>query len=293
MDAVKPPLASLLKCHGGKHYQKRWIIPELPAARVFVESHCYGLNVLLNLPRFEHEVANDLNPEVIHFWTVVRDDVQALQRRLARVRYAEETFVRAADPSWGHANCPIDRAARFYIRNRMSRGGLGQSFAWSERTRGGLPGDLNAWRNSLTRFPWVSQRLQGVHLTCEDAADLLLDLNIEDCLVYADPPYLQETRKSKKAYGLFEMTAVQHAALLGVLTAHKGPVAVSGYASDLYSSVLAGWRVVQRVVVNNSGQNRTKGKRTEVLWVNRTKACDSKEGSPCPPPVTVGPPTTS
>jgi len=78
-------------------------------------------------------------------------------------------------------------------------------------------------------------------------------------LVYADPPYLLETRTSNQRY-TFELS--DHQRLLDVLCRLPCPVILSGYYSKLYSESLRDWRVV-----TYTGQTRG-GPRTEYLWMN-------------------------
>lgn len=87
-----------------------------------------------------------------------------------------------------------------------------------------------------------------------------------DTLIYADPPYLHETRTAKDAYD-HEMTAAQHAELLDVLDACRGAVVLSGYMSDLYRTRLGGWTLHEFSMPNHAGQGRAKQRRVECVWV--------------------------
>jgi hypothetical protein len=82
-------------------------------------------------------------------------------------------------------------------------------------------------------------------------------------LVYADPPYLMETRSSKRAYYRKEFTEDDHRALLSVLRGLPCLVMVSGYWSEMYAAALADWRAVQIPTVNRAGRRVV-----EWLWCN-------------------------
>lgn len=88
------------------------------------------------------------------------------------------------------------------------------------------------------------------------------EFNFPNVLIYCDPPYLRSTRHMKKQYR-HEMTDEDHVELLGALKAHQGPVLISGYASEMYDSVLNGWR---RETTTTTDQ--TSRVRQEVLWMN-------------------------
>ena len=59
------------------------------------------------------------------------------------------------------------------------------------------------------------------------------------------------------------MTDADHRDLLDVLKAHRGPVLLSGYESELYDDALRDW---YRDTAETLAQTSTK--RREVLWMN-------------------------
>ena len=82
-----------------------------------------------------------------------------------------------------------------------------------------------------------------------------------DTLVYADPPYLRETR-SRLFYKHEFASPEQHAWLLEGLRRLKCLVMVSGYYSPLYEELLGDWRLVAFQAMTRGGV------RTECLWCN-------------------------
>ena len=81
-------------------------------------------------------------------------------------------------------------------------------------------------------------------------------------LIYCDPPYLLETRRSGPLYRC-EMTTAQHEQLLGLLTRLPCQVMVSGYWSPLYAEALQGWHAMHFDVMTRGGSRAT-----EWLWCN-------------------------
>lgn len=82
--------------------------------------------------------------------------------------------------------------------------------------------------------------------------------------VYADPPYLMETRSYKKPIYKYELaTRAQHEELLGVLLSLPCMVAISGYWSELYADLLKSWRVISFMVGTSGGFAAQ-----EYLWMN-------------------------
>src|SRR3954447_12108668 len=169
MIAIPGKLRSPLKWHGGKSYLARRIIALMPEARAFAEHYAGGMSVGLNLGPVPWQLANDLDPELMHFWRSLQ--IRTGCEFLDAIRdqpYSEAAFRRAID----YRRRPGDALA-FLVRNRMSRGGLGRSFAWSERTRGGRPGDLNAWETFKAALPAIVARLAPIRLTCRDALEAI------------------------------------------------------------------------------------------------------------------------
>lgn len=111
-----------------------------------------------------------------------------------------------------------------------------------------------------------------VELLCGDAMDLLNchHKTIKACcsadtLIYADPPYLMETRSCKRdLYGCEFATAEQHTALLEYLDSLPCMVILSGYYSKLYNGLLRApkWRTIEFQAMTH------RGPRVEWLWMN-------------------------
>lgn len=82
-----------------------------------------------------------------------------------------------------------------------------------------------------------------------------------DTLIYADPPYMMETRKGTDIYD-FEMDDDAHQRLLDVLTEARCMVMISGYRCPLYDDALS---LFNRI--DYQAQTR-RGMVTESLWMN-------------------------
>lgn len=92
------------------------------------------------------------------------------------------------------------------------------------------------------------------------AQNTRLGLN-DDALIYADPPYLPETRKSGDLYE-FEMSKQDHEELLYALKQMSCMVMISGYRSKLYDAKLRNWTRIDYKAVTRQGMV------DEALWMN-------------------------
>lgn len=126
---------------------------------------------------------------------------------------------------------------------------------------------MRHWNELPERILWAAERLKQVQIECMPAIDLIKRFRFPDVLIYADPPYLKETRTAhvKQQYSHEMLTEQEHIELLEVLISHPGYVVISGYESELYRNMLedTGWR--KRAVKSNDQSGRI---RQEAIWMN-------------------------
>jgi DNA adenine methylase len=223
------------------------------------------LSVLLNKPPAWTEVASDLDAALMQFYRCLRDRPKDLTDRLRSIAYTARSFAWACET--GGDRDPIESAAKFLVRNRFSRGGLGQTFAWSNRLRGGQPGNVNAWATIVTMLPAIASRLQGVTLLHANAFDVISQCDSAHTLFYLDPPYMHSTRTAQHVYH-HELDVTDHVKLLNTITSITAKVVISGYHCPLYDRALRDWDRHEFDMPNHSGQGKTKQHRVEVLWSN-------------------------
>jgi DNA adenine methylase len=83
------------------------------------------------------------------------------------------------------------------------------------------------------------------------------------CFIYADPPYLKATRRSARSPYRYQLSDEHHIELLTVLKQLPVSVMVSSYPSDIYTTLLADWRLLRFTV-----STRANHAATECLWMN-------------------------
>lgn len=230
-----------------------------------------GASVLLRKRRSYAEIYNDLDEEVVAFFRVLRDrDMAAeLARQVALTPFARDEF----NLTYAVVAEPLEAARRLMARSFMGHG----STAVALRRRTGFRADSNRsggtpatdWANLPPAILAIAERLQGVVIENRPALDILERFDGEDTLVYADPPYLHDTRSRKRVRGALEhaykheMTLADHEELLARLFMCRSMVILSGYPSELYDNALPGWRRVDFATYADGARART-----EVLWIN-------------------------
>ncbi len=105
----------------------------------------------------------------------------------------------------------------------------------------------------------------AVEFICHRAKIISSALASAETFIYADPPYLPETRTSGAMYK-HELTEADHVRLLDGLLSLSCSVAISGYPSALYESKLKGWRTFEYQAMTRGGTMRT-----EIVWMNYPK----------------------
>lgn len=261
-------LRCLFKCHGGKSYLKWWIIGFFPknyTQLTYVEGCGGAASILLNKQKSIKEVYNDIDPKIV---SIVREFADKEPKEfidlILKTEYKYDSFQWALNHQSEDAKL---NAVAELVKRRMSRGGLGKAFSWSNRHRGGRPGEINSWETYKEQVWEIADRLKNVEVQCKSINNLIDSFENENTLFYIDPPYLPETRQAKKVYN-FEMTEEEHIALGEKLNKTLAKVILSGYQSQLYAKLYKNWNMQCISIANHSSQTEIKQKRIEVLWMN-------------------------
>lgn len=124
---------------------------------------------------------------------------------------------------------------------------------------GPLPGQ--EWLKFPDKIAAVAMRLKGVQIENQPAVKLIKRYNRPKVLIYADPPYILETRTTSSYK--HEMSIDDHIELIEDLEAHCGPVLLSGYSHPVYDERLKHWHKATIKTQAEGGASRI-----ECLWIN-------------------------
>ena len=252
--------ATVLKYPGSKWTLARWIVSHLPRHDVYVEPFFGSGAVFFSKGRCRLETVNDIDGRVVNLFRVLRDDAPALCRAIALTPWSREEYEASYGPDTGDS---VEDARRFLVR-------CWQAFGTRTGQRTGWRNDANAENRGADSFMWATipdraaalvKRLQGVQIECRPAVEVIGRHPYSNVLIYADPPYMSETR-SASIYA-HEMSDSDHLALLDALRAHPGPVVLSGYRNALYDGALSDWHRVDRTAIAEEGVRKV-----ESLWLN-------------------------
>ena len=260
-------MKSVLKYPGAKWNLAQWIISHMPPHTTYLEPFFGSGAVFFNKPPSKVETINDLDSNVVNLFRVIREKPQELAALVEMTPWARDEYY----ASYEKTGDKLEDARRFLVRCWQSFGQV------TTNSRGG-------WRHSgtdkfnraleLRKIPnailEVAERLKTVQIENKSAIELIKKYAAEHVLIYADPPYLWETRTFKqhgrKTY-THEMTDADHTELLDILDKHPGPALLSGYACSLYDNRLLHWTRRTTKAQAEKGQMRE-----EVLWINPVAA---------------------
>lgn len=253
----------------------KWIIGLMPPHINYVEPFFGGGSVLLHKnPEGVSEVVNDLNMELINFWSVLRAEewFAEFKRCIEATPFSEAMFEAAGNQTYAELSAgAVNRAVRFFIRCRQSRQGLQRDFATlsRNRTRGGMNEQVSAWLTAIDGLQDVHERMKRVVILNRPALEVIRTTDGPETVFYLDPPYLHETRSTTGEYK-HEMSAGEHAELLEFMSGVKGKMLLSGYRSELYDTMADrhNWNRHDFEIANNASGASVKEKKTECVWTN-------------------------
>lgn len=254
-------MKAIAKYPGSKWSLAGWIIGFFPEHHSYLEPFFGSGAVLFNKPRSDIETVNDLDGSVVNLFECIREDPERLARDIYLTPYSREVYEKA------FREVPADRfgaALNFYIRLNMGHGFRtnGEKVGWKNDVQGRERAYASRdWCRLPEKIMQAAERLRGVQIENKPALELIARFNYKNVLIYCDPPYMLRTRHGKQYR--CEMEDKEHEELLDALLKHKGPAVISGYDTDIYNSMLAGWEKHWAISHSQAGS-----KKKEILWMN-------------------------
>lgn len=257
---MTPAIKPIVKYPGAKWKIASWIVEHLPPHVHYVEPFFGSGAVFFNKPPAKHEVINDLSGDVVNLFRVIREHGEELAALVDLTPYSREEYY----SSYERTGEPLEDARRFLVRSWQAHGfKVNYRTGWRHNGSKSLQPITTLWNRVPASIRDVAIRLKDAEIEHTPAMAIIERYATADTLIYADPPYVLDTRDRRKLYQ-HEMTDADHVLLLDALDAHPGPVVLSGYRCPLYDNRLAHWTAVEKRTQAEKGNTRT-----EVLWLNR------------------------
>lgn len=235
---------------GGKTVLADWIIEHLPQHTVYVEPFGGSASVLLNKPRSNIEVYNDLDGDIVQFFEVARERTDELAEWVHKTPYSEELHQEWARAFYAgeRPDDPVERAGRFlFLRYTQFAGKYRNKSGFKRDTARTRVGDSSVWRGVPERIDAVCDRLQGVSIQNQHFREIVEFYDGEDTVFYLDPPYLDKEAS-------YLVTDFEHEELEAALAGIDGYAIVS--YTDRPEGMYDGWAEVTRAHYHDSGAKK-------------------------------------
>lgn len=271
--------------YGGKIRMVNIINFLIPEHTAYYEPFMGSAAVLLNHPRSQLEVINDLDSDLVHFMKILsdREKGKVLVEKICRLWYGKSEFQEALSFKQRNFNGmdEIDKAVEIFTLITQSFNATRKNFANKAYK------DTNAYRTDIQfHIPKVYERLENVRIKNMNGIDLLGKIvDNPNAFAFVDPPYRHELRgvDANRAYAC-ELPHREQIRLLKTIREAKCKIMLCGYKSekgiDLYDRYLLPyeWKCYKLADIVKACQvskvHRDMGQ--EFIWVNYELPEDAK-----------------
>ncbi len=243
-------LRSPLRYPGGKTRVAKLFTPYFPEHSEYREIFAGGGAIFFHKPLAPKNWLNDSHPGLYALYATLRDGFDEFaklckQQKGDRRRIFNYWAVERRDlmELSGNENL-LERAVQYYFLNRTVWGGR---VVFDPRRKSRLyfsnPGGWDYLEKKLEHLRRISQKLQGVKITCQDYEKCLADAT-PDTFIYADPPYYRESTGhiTDKLYDKsFDIDC--HRRLADALGSTRAKVMISYDDCPEVRKLYKGWRI--------------------------------------------------
>lgn len=252
---------------GGKAWLAERLAGVLPPHKHYIEVCGGSLAVLLAKRRSRQETVNDLDAVLMTFWRVLRDRPDDLERVCSLTPHSRAERALAQEIS--SELDELEVARRVFVALTQGRSGSLTRTGWRHDLRPVSTPMPVALQRYAGRIGAAAKRIQSVSLECRPAVELVEAYGGDrNTLLYVDPPYTVDKGIRRGGEYRVEMRSEKaHRELASACVGADAAVVVSGYASELWDTALAGWYRHELPMLTSQGSGD--GRRVEIVWSNR------------------------
>jgi DNA adenine methylase len=247
--------------YGGKQTLLKYILPLIPAHKLYCEPFFGGGAVFFAKPPSEVEVINDSNGEIVNFFQVVKKKFAELQKEIQATPHSRELYKKAMVVyEYPDLFTDVKRAWALWVLTNQGFAGMIGSWGF---------GKDNAKEKSLLHkredfAKNYAQRLERVQIEQNDALKVLARCDDKESFIYCDPPYIGSDMGHYAGY-----TEEDYKALLNFLAKTKAKFLLSSYPSKILNAYIKKykWRV-RKISKHVSVTKHTEKVKTEMLVFN-------------------------
>jgi len=245
------PVKSPISWPGGKRRLLKHLLPLIPAHKCYVEVFGGGASVLLAKAPSEIEAYNDVDGNLVALFRCAKYHLDAL---LAEIEWTLNSRREMTDAIAQPGLTELQRVARWFVRNKLSFGGLGRHYGTSKVSGGGA--SLSSRAGRIQALKDFAARLDHVNVENLSWEKLIPIYDAQGTCFFLDPPYFTE---GCSCYGAFRATDLQ--ALADTLARIKGRWILTFEDAPEAREIFAGHHIVsierQKLIENRRGAGRT------------------------------------
>lgn len=262
-------MRNVLKYPGSKWRIADKLVELIPPHHSYLEPYFGSGAVFFRKEPSDIETVNDLDNDVANLFWCIQQDPEKLTRLAMTTPYSRQIYDDSFKDDFIGTKVlfeldPYHKACQLLIRCWQGHGFRtnGYKVGWKNDVQGRER--MYALWNWYRLPEWIieiSERLRQVQIECRPALEVIRRFDYENVFMYIDPPYLLGTRRGKQYK--HEMSDSDHEELLQELLNSKAKIMLSGYASEMYDTVLSEWNRMEFSSHAEQGKPRT-----EVVWMN-------------------------
>lgn len=259
---------AIIRYPGSKWSIANWIIDHFPVGyekMVYLEPFMGSGAVFFNKNPSVVETINDLNDDIINLFRVLRERPAELAQMIELTPYSRAEY----DLSFEPCTDPVEKARRYVVRTTQAIGAKADGkCGWRNHKKPQAGGTALKWQNVHSQVTPTADRLRGssgnlVQIEHMNALRLIQRYDSSDVFMYLDPPYVRSTRRHRSKLYAHEMANAEHTELLELISQSKAKIIISGYESELYDTMLAGWQKDSTMSHTTSSEMAI-----ETIWMN-------------------------
>jgi DNA adenine methylase len=233
---------------GGKGLMIKKLMNHVPlGGKPYCEPFAGAATLFFARPPAPVEVLNDIDGDIVNLFKCLQDKnaFDELAHRLRYTLYSRQEFGEAIEIIKSNTEDKIKKAWAFFVLLNQGMSGIKANTIghWSRAftSNRGMAKNTNRWLMRLSMLEDWHKRLLMAQIDNRDALEVIKYWNTDEAVFYIDPPYIQDTRKFKKAY-CQELDNDYYQNLVKVILDCKGAVVLSGYEHDIYQPLIdADW----------------------------------------------------
>ncbi len=260
--------------YGGKQLLAKQIAGLIPAHKIYCEPYFGGGAIFFAKSKSYLEVINDMDSNLITFFSVLRDDYTNLNRLISDTLHSEAIYKSARDVYHGKIGqvSDLELAWSVWVVTNGSFGGkTNGGWKWCNGQAGSHTGIyLRGKREDLSKA--VSNRLKEVQISCRDAVRVIRDRDSMDTFFYLDPPYPSTIQGNYNGFTMCHLSD-----LLLKLESIEGKFILSNYWSQTLRYFVSknNWHLISITSTSKitnlgirTGRKKETKKKTEILVMN-------------------------